>query len=137
MNVLPVMSRVSRYSGHRGSASILRPCRIAMLALVMSIFLGLSCAAGTYDVRSYGARGDGATNDSAAIQRAIDAASATSGMVTFPAGTFRVDGTLYLKSGVTLSGIAGETVLHMPAKPSSTSPCTAWVSTTSPSRISP
>ncbi len=73
-----------------------------------------------FDVSTYGATGDGRTNDTAAIQRAIDAAARTFGTVTFPAGTFRVESTLYLKSNVTVSGVAGQTVLSMPAKSSAT-----------------
>ncbi|MEO5716564.1 MAG: glycoside hydrolase family 28 protein [Luteolibacter sp.] len=43
----------------------------------------------TYDVRSYGALGDGRQVDSPAIQKAIDAAaSAGGGTVTFPAGVY-------------------------------------------------
>ena len=38
----------------------------------------------------YGAVGDNATNDTAAIQRAIDGASASSGIVYIPSGTFRI-----------------------------------------------
>ena len=45
------------------------------------------------DVREYGARGDGKTTDTAAIQKAIDAG----GIVHFPAGTY-LTGTIYLKS---------------------------------------
>lgn len=43
-----------------------------------------------YNVMAYGAKGDGATNDSAAIQAAQDAAvAAGGGTVFFPAGTYR------------------------------------------------
>lgn len=44
--------------------------------------------AGVYDVRAFGATGDGVTKDTAAIQAAIDAAgSAGGGEVRVPAGT--------------------------------------------------
>jgi len=57
-------------------------------------------AAGPFDVRSFGAAGDGVTKDTAAIQKAIDAAHAAGGGEVFvPAGTF-ISGTLYLKSHV-------------------------------------
>ncbi|MCU0749662.1 MAG: glycoside hydrolase family 28 protein [Akkermansiaceae bacterium] len=46
-------------------------------------------AGGVYNVRSFGAVGDGKQLDTAAIQKAIDAASAAGGgTVTFPAGTY-------------------------------------------------
>lgn len=79
-------------------------------------------AAGEYDVRSYGAKGDGETLDTPAINRAIEAAAAAGGAtVCFPAGTYlcysirlksKVD--LYLGPGATIlaadapaSGIGG------------------------------
>jgi hypothetical protein len=58
--------------------------------------------AGIYNVRTSGARGDGKTLDTAAIQRAIDTCHADGGgVVLIPAGTF-VIGTVELKSNVTL-----------------------------------
>jgi hypothetical protein len=42
------------------------------------------------DVRQYGATGDGKTDDTAAIQRAIDAIPAAGGTVMFPTGTYIV-----------------------------------------------
>lgn len=54
-----------------------------------------------YDVRDFGAKGDGETLDTAAIQGAIDACSlAKGGQVLVPAGVF-LSGTLQLKSDVT------------------------------------
>lgn len=48
-----------------------------------------------YSVKAYGALGDGATDDTAAIQAALDAAvSAGGGTVFFPAGTYVVAGTI-------------------------------------------
>lgn len=55
-----------------------------------------------YDVREYGAKGDGTTDDSTAIQAAIDAATAAGGgVVVCPPATYRCN--VVLKSGVTLT----------------------------------
>jgi len=55
-----------------------------------------------YNIRDYGAKGDGQTNDTAAIQATIDACYKDSGgTVLVPAGVF-VTGTIELKSNVTL-----------------------------------
>ncbi len=59
-------------------------------------------AAADYNVKSYGAAGAGKTLDTAAIQKAIDAAGvAGGGVVYFPAGRF-LSGTITLKSNITL-----------------------------------
>ena len=42
-----------------------------------------------FNVKDFGAKGDGKTPDSAAIQRALDAAGAVQGTVWFPAGVYR------------------------------------------------
>ena len=56
----------------------------------------------TYNIRDFGAKGDGATLDTAALQAAIDACNKDQGgTVLVPAGTF-VIGTTELKSNVTL-----------------------------------
>jgi polygalacturonase len=66
---------------------------------------------GAYDVRAFGAAGDGVAEDTAAIERAIDAAaSAGGGTVRFPAGTY-LSGTLHLKSNITLDLGSGATLL--------------------------
>jgi hypothetical protein len=65
----------------------------------------------TYNVRDFGAKGDGTTVDTAAFQAAIDACTADGGgTVLVPAGTF-VIGTTELKSNVTLHVAASAIVL--------------------------
>ena len=65
---------------------------------------------GIFNVRDFGAAGDGATKDTAAIQAAVDAANAAGGgEVRVPAGRY-VTGTIYLKSHVDFNICAGATI---------------------------
>jgi hypothetical protein len=64
-----------------------------------------------YNVRDYGAKGDGATLDTAAFQAALDACNRDrGGVVLVPAGDFIV-GTIQIKSNVTLRVAAAGRVL--------------------------
>jgi Glycosyl hydrolases family 28 len=64
-----------------------------------------------YNIRSFGAKGDGKTLDTAALQAAIDACTRDGGgTVLVPSGTF-VIGTTELKSNVTLHLAASATLL--------------------------
>lgn len=66
---------------------------------------------GVYNVRDYGARGDGMTKDTTAVQAAIDACvQAGGGLVYFPTGRF-LSGTITLKNHVTLHLSAGAVLL--------------------------
>jgi hypothetical protein len=66
---------------------------------------------GAFDVKTFGARGDGKTKDTGSLQRAIDAASrAGGGTVVLPPGQY-FSGGVYLKSNVTLWLDAGATLL--------------------------
>ena len=75
----------------------------------------LSAKQAVYDVRTYGAKGDGTTVDTPAINRAIDSVSAAGGgTLYFPAGNYlcytihlKSNVALYLDHGVTI--VAGET----------------------------
>lgn len=62
--------------------------------------LHLSLAAKTFNVLDYGAQGDGTTLDTAAIQRAIDAAASTGGQVLIPRRHTFLTATLDLKGGL-------------------------------------
>ena len=100
-------------------------CIFGVLALALFVSMGIlvsQAGAGsqTFSVLSYGAKGDGVTNDAGAIQAAINAAAPVGGTVTFPAGTFRVNSSVYLKSNISITGASGQTVLTMPAQSAQT-----------------
>src|SRR2546428_90120 len=64
-----------------------------------------------FDVRAYGAKGDGVTLDTPAINQAITAAAAAGGgTVYFPAGTY-ASYSIHLQSHVALYLEAGSTLL--------------------------
>ena len=68
-------------------------------------------AAGGYDVRAFGAKGDGVTVDGPAIDRAIHAAAAAGGgTVRFGAGTY-LSGSIHLKSNISLFLDQGATLV--------------------------
>ncbi|TFE29398.1 glycosyl hydrolase family 28-related protein [Cohnella luojiensis] len=58
-----------------------------------------------YNVAEFGAAGDGVTDDTRAIQDVLDAAGNNGGGVVFvPSGRYRIAGTLFVPTGVTLRG---------------------------------
>jgi polygalacturonase len=63
-----------------------------------------------FDVKSFGAKGDGVTIDSGAINNAIEAAAASGGTVYFPAGTY-ASYSIHLQSNVALYLAQGATIL--------------------------
>lgn len=66
----------------------------------------------TFDLRTFGAEGDGITNDRTAIFRAIEAVhKAGGGTVFFPSGTYLTDETISVPSGVKLRGANRETAI--------------------------
>jgi hypothetical protein len=59
-----------------------------------------------FNVRSFGAAGDGQTDDTAAFQKALDAAGTTGGGVVYaPVGNYFFAGNLNVPNAVTLAGI--------------------------------
>ncbi|HZG76085.1 MAG TPA: right-handed parallel beta-helix repeat-containing protein, partial [Paenibacillus sp.] len=80
--------------------------------LLLSVLPALPAAAATIDAAAYGADGSDALDDTAAIQRAIDAAAAGD-TVLLPEGTYYVSASIRGKSGVTITGADREgTILN-------------------------
>jgi polygalacturonase len=72
---------------------------------------GPAAAAGVFNVKSYGATGNGSSNDTSAINSAITAAnSAGGGTVQFPSGTYKSSNSIHMKSNVTLQLDSGATI---------------------------
>ena len=86
-----------------------------ILCLIVLLATHLPAAAPkTYNVRNYGAVGDGKNLDSPAINQAINAAAEAGGGTVFvPAGNY-LSGSIRLKSNVQLLIDAGATILGAP-----------------------
>jgi polygalacturonase len=84
------------------------------LALGCVCWFAWSATAPTINVRDLGAKGDGSTKDTAAIQRAIDQAEAQGGgTVVIPSGQY-LSGTIRLKNNTTLYLANGAVLLGSP-----------------------
>lgn len=87
-----------------------------LLALAFLSFALLAQAGGVYNVIDFGAKGDGKTLDSPAINAAIEAAvSDGGGQIFLPAGTF-LSGSIRLKSNIELHLSPGCVILAAPAE---------------------
>lgn len=75
--------------------------KMSVIVVVAAVVVSLATnAAAVFNVRDFGAKGDGITKDTAAVQKSIDAASAAGGGEVFlPNGTY-LCGSVFLKSGV-------------------------------------
>lgn len=73
----------------------------------MTIFGTLNIGDGTpwLDVKAYGATGDGATDDTTAIQAAVNAIPAAGGVVFVPPGVYLISGPINLNAFVIVRGV--------------------------------
>lgn len=77
----------------------------AGVCAVSLMVLGAASETTTFDVRAFGAKADGQTDDTAAFNAAVRAAeSAAGGTVLAPRGSYRVAGHIEVRPGVTLRG---------------------------------
>lgn len=60
------------------------------------------------NIKDYGAKGDGITDDTTAIQNAITYARTNKNVVIFPQGRYKTTGTLTIYTGVILKGLSTE-----------------------------
>ncbi|WP_439663992.1 glycosyl hydrolase family 28 protein [Lentzea sp. HUAS TT2] len=92
---------------------MLRRLGVAVTAALLGItMLAEPAQAADFNVKDYGAAGNGSANDTAAIDRAITAANAAGGgTVRFPSGTYRSPNSIHMKSNVTLQLDSGATIM--------------------------
>ena len=93
---------------------MIRKIFIAMMLLPLNLIAANTTS--VYNVKDYGAKGDGKTLDHVVINKAIEAANKVGGgQVVLPAGTY-LCGSIRLKSNVDLHLMAGAKILAAPAE---------------------
>jgi len=111
MKVFNSMRRSFLRTGGIGVAAAALPVVSLSASAQQNPALSAAAALGIYDVRKYGATGDGKTLDTDAVNRAIDAAAAAGGgMVLFTAGTYLCF-SIHLRSQVHLHLQQGSTIM--------------------------
>src|SRR5262249_23138846 len=89
-----------------------RVLAMAVLGLFTTFLAPSQAQAATFNVKNFGATGNGSSNDTAAINNAITAANnAGGGIVEFPPGTYRSPNSIHMKSNVTIQLDAGSTIM--------------------------
>jgi hypothetical protein len=83
---------------------------LPILILLSGLTTFPQAAPKTLLANDYGAKGDGTTLETAAIQKALDAAGKSGGTITLKPGTY-LTGSLFLKSGTTLEVPEGVTLI--------------------------
>ncbi|MDH7601619.1 MAG: glycosyl hydrolase family 28-related protein [Armatimonadota bacterium] len=76
-----------------------------VLALLVAAASSLAGQPAQVNVRDFGAKGDGVTDDTAAFQAALDSMRESGGTVFVPAGTYLIKSHLTVPNSVTLEGV--------------------------------
>jgi polygalacturonase len=85
---------------------------LAAIGLLAAFVAPVPAHAATFNVKSYGATGNGSTNDTPAINAAInDVFNKGGGIIEFPAGTYKSANSIHLKSNITFQLDAGATIM--------------------------
>jgi len=96
---------------------MVQPIKLAVILMLSGMFFAGSARGSSaifYNVKDYGAAGDGKNLDSRAINKAIDAAEvAGGGTVYLPAGNY-LSGSIHLKSNISLFIDQGATIIAAP-----------------------
>ena len=85
-------------------------CLLIMLSAIVSVAFAQTDSRRTFDVREFGAVGDGVSLDTKAIQSAVDQCGKLGGVVVFPRGVY-LTGSIELRSNVELQVQTGATIL--------------------------
>jgi polygalacturonase len=86
-----------------------------IISIAVIFFISLQVTAQrTFNIKTFGAKGDGKTNDADAIQKAIDACSKSGGRVIVPAPFTFITGPFNLKSNIELYVEAGAVIKASP-----------------------
>ena len=92
------------------------PISVCLVLLLIGCATAGRKSSAAFDVRQFGATGNGATKDTAAFQKALDNAGAhKGGLVVVPAGNYLI-GSVVIPSGVTLRFEQGATITGSPDK---------------------
>jgi hypothetical protein len=82
----------------------LRTAILLALALLLACVPVIGAVPGSVSATTFGAKGDGVTDDTAAIQKALDSLDGKGGIVNLPAGRYVLSAALRVPSAVTLLG---------------------------------
>jgi polygalacturonase len=102
------------YSKNEMTKFLKKTCDLKKLTVLLLLCLPTLLFAKDYNVKDYGALGNGSTLDTKAINKAIDAAKAAGGgTVFFPAGNY-LSGSIHLQNNITLYIDQGAVIIAAP-----------------------
>ena len=109
------VTRASENSGYDASGNVTTTESDGTFAVATGIYDDIITKSPWLDVRAYGATGDGTTDDTAAIQLAVDALS-SGGRLYFPAGSYKLTSAITINTNsLWLQGVGDATIFKFPA----------------------